>query len=42
LRQELGRENVMIVHVAPMIAVTTSGEMKSKAIQHSVIKLREL
>jgi len=42
LRQELGRENVMIVHVVPMIMVSTSGEMKSKAIQHSVIKLREL
>ncbi|MCX6823674.1 MAG: CTP synthase [candidate division SR1 bacterium] len=42
LRQELGRENCMIVHVVPMITVTTSGEMKSKAIQHSVIKLREL
>lgn len=42
LRQELGRENVMIVHVVPMISVSTSGEMKSKAIQHSVIKLREL
>jgi len=25
-----------------MITVSTSGEMKSKAIQHSVIKLREL
>lgn len=32
----------MIVHVVPMITVSTSGEMKSKAIQHSVIKLREL
>jgi CTP synthase len=42
LRQELGRDNVMIVHVVPMITVSTSGEMKSKAIQHSVIKLREL
>ncbi len=42
LRQELGREHVMIVHVVPMITVSTSGEMKSKAIQHSVIKLREL
>jgi len=42
LRQELGKENVMIVHVVPMITVSTSGEMKSKAIQHSVIKLREL
>ena len=42
LHHELGRENVMIVHVVPMITVSTSGEMKSKAIQHSVIKLREL
>lgn len=42
LRQELWREHVMIVHVVPMITVSTSGEMKSKAIQHSVIKLREL
>lgn len=32
----------MMVHVVPMITVSTSGEMKSKAIQHSVIKLREL
>ena len=32
----------MMVHVVPMISVSTSGEMKSKAIQHSVIKLREL
>lgn len=42
LHHELGKENVMIVHVVPMITVSTSGEMKSKAIQHSVIKLREL
>lgn len=42
LRNELGREHCMIVHVVPMITVSTSGEMKSKAIQHSVIKLREL
>ena len=42
LRQELWRDNVMIVHVVPMISVSTSWEMKSKAIQHSVIKLREL
>ncbi|MCX6825045.1 MAG: CTP synthase [candidate division SR1 bacterium] len=42
LRHELGRESVMVIHVAPMVTVSTSGEMKSKAIQHSVIKLREL
>ena len=41
-RHELGRENVLFVHVAPIITVTTSGEMKTKAIQHSIIKLREL
>ena len=41
-RQELGKENVLFVHVAPIITVTTSGEMKTKAIQHSIIKLREL
>ena len=32
----------MIIHVVPMITISTSGEMKSKAIQHSVVKLREL
>ena len=42
LHHELGRDNVMIVHVVPMVTVSTSWEMKSKAIQHSVIKLREL
>ena len=42
LRYELGKENVLFVHVAPIVTVTTSGEMKTKAIQHSIIKLREL
>jgi len=42
LRQELGKENVLFVHVAPILQVTTSWEMKTKAIQHSIIKLREL
>lgn len=42
LRYELGKDNVMFVHVAPIVTVTTSGEMKTKAIQHSIIKLREL
>ena len=41
-RHELGRDNVLFVHVAPIVTVTTSGEMKTKAIQHSIIKLREL
>jgi len=42
LRQELWKDNVVFVHVAPIIQVTTSGEMKTKAIQHSIIKLREM
>lgn len=41
-RHELGRENVLFIHVAPIVTVTTSWEMKTKAIQHSIIKLREL
>ena len=41
-RHELGRENVLFVHVAPIVTITTSWEMKTKAIQHSIIKLREL
>ncbi len=42
LRRELNRENVLFVHVVPLLHVSTSGEMKSKALQHSIIKLREL
>ena len=42
LRYDLWKENVLFVHVAPIISVTTSGEMKTKAIQHSIIKLREV
>ena len=32
----------MFVHVVPIICVSTFGEMKTKALQHSVIKLREM
>jgi len=42
LRQEFGRENVLFVHVVPILQVSTSGELKTKAIQHSVIKMREM
>lgn len=42
LRHDLGKENVLFVHVAPIITVTTSWEMKTKAIQHSIVKLREV
>ena len=41
-RHELWKDNVLFIHVAPIITVTTSGEMKTKAIQHSIVKLREL
>lgn len=42
LRHELWKDNVIFVHVAPIIRMTTSWEMKTKAIQHSIVKLREL
>lgn len=42
LRHELWKHNVLFVHVAPIVSVSTSWEMKTKAIQHSIIKLREL
>lgn len=42
LRSELWKENMLFVHVVPILHVSTSGEMKTKALQHSVIKLREL
>ena len=42
LKQEMWKENVLFIHVAPIIKISVSGEMKTKAIQHSIIKLREL
>jgi len=42
LRQEYGKNNVIFVHVAPIIQISTSWELKSKAVQHSIIKLREM
>ena len=42
LRSELGKENMLFLHVVPILHVSTSWEMKTKALQHSVIKLREL
>lgn len=42
LRQEHGKDSVIFVHVAPVIHLSTSGEAKTKAIQHSIIKLREM
>ncbi len=42
LRHDLWKENVLFVHVAPIVTVSTSWEMKTKAIQHSIVKLREV
>ncbi len=42
LRWDIGKQNICFVHVVPILQVTTSWEMKTKAIQHSVVKLREV
>ncbi len=42
LRQQYWKQNVCIVHVVPILQITTSWEMKTKAIQHSIIRLREI
>ena len=42
LRNELWEESVITVHVAPLLYLEFSGELKTKAIQHSVMKLREI
>ncbi|MFQ5696832.1 MAG: CTP synthase [Myxococcota bacterium] len=42
LRQDVGRENVLYVHVALVPYVATAGELKTKPVQHSVQKLREI
>ncbi len=42
LRWEWEGQDVIFVHVVPIIHVSTSGEMKTKALQHSVTKLREM
>ena len=42
LRAELGRENVIYVHVALVPYIATAGELKSKPMQHSVKELRSI
>lgn len=39
---EVGRENVLFVHIALLPYLKAAGELKSKPAQHSVIKLREI
>jgi len=41
LRNDLWYNNVAFVHVAPLLYLNYSWEIKTKLIQHSVIKLRE-
>jgi CTP synthase len=42
LRSELGRENVLYVHIALVPYVASAGELKTKPIQHSVKELRSI
>ena len=42
MRQELGRENVLFVHLTLVPYIQTSGEQKTKPTQHSVRELREI
>jgi len=42
MRQELGRETVLFVHVTLVPYIGTSGEQKTKPTQHSVRELREI
>ena len=42
MRQELGRENVVFVHLTLVPFIQASGEQKTKPTQHSVKELREI
>ncbi len=39
-RAEVGREHTCFIHVAPVIYLSTAGEMKTKPVQHSVKELQ--
>lgn len=40
IRQKLGPENVLLVHVAPILWLNTIGEFKTKPLQKSIIELQ--
>nr|MBC7245497.1 CTP synthase [Chloroflexota bacterium] len=40
MRKDVGRENVLYVHVTYVPYISTTGELKSKPTQHSVMQLR--
>jgi CTP synthase len=42
MRQELGREHVVFVHLTLVPYISASGELKTKPTQHSVRELREI
>ena len=42
MRQEMGRENVLFVHLTLVPYIQASGEQKTKPTQHSVKELREI
>ncbi len=42
LRLEIGRENVMYIHLTLVPYITSAGELKTKPTQHSVKELREI
>jgi CTP synthase len=42
LRSDLGRDNVLYVHIALVPYVASAGELKSKPVQHSVKELRSI
>lgn len=41
MKKDIWKENILYVHVAPLLYLKYSWELKTKLIQHSVIKLRE-
>ncbi len=41
MKRELGHHNVCYVHLAPIIRIPHSGELKTKPMQHSIKALRE-
>jgi CTP synthase len=42
MRYDVGRENVLYMHLSLVPYIATAGELKTKPTQHSVMKLREI
>ncbi|MCP4004906.1 MAG: CTP synthase [bacterium] len=42
LRSDIGRENVLYIHIALVPYVSSAGELKTKPVQHSVKELRSI